>query len=206
MNYATATIEPDITEQWTVKVNTLSPMVKRIARGDEDLYQEGILGIRDGLLRDPQATDSYLLHGARFAMSNYRNRGKSIDNGSRHATTKKLLDGTVKTYRKDMVPVYIDKLLSNFQIEFPDSSYAPEILALDKICAERFYGLLDKVESEFVTTSIQCLDGRNYDSMTMKKLDADRLEYDKLRCSTHQKFILSFGTDEEIEQDKDIYS
>jgi len=129
----------DINKLWTEKTEQLSYKVKAIARGNEDFYQEGILGIRDGLLRDYSATDSYLLQAAKFAMNNYGNRGKSVDNGSKHSVTKKLLDGTVRTYRKDMVPIYIDNLVSG--LEFADHSYPPDILALDKVCAERFYGL-----------------------------------------------------------------
>ena len=88
----------DINKIWIEKTDRLSAKVRAIARGDEDFYQEGILGIREGLLRDPYATDSYLLQAAKYAMNNSRNRGKSIDNGSKYGVTKTLLDGTVKLF------------------------------------------------------------------------------------------------------------
>jgi len=189
----------DINKLWTEKTETLSNKVKAISRGDEDFYQEGILGIRDGLLRDPAATDSYLLQAAKFAMNNYRNRGKSVDNGSKHGVTKKLLDGTVKTYRKSMVPIYIDKLVSEFKLEFPDHSYPPDILALDKVCAEKFYGLLDGDEAELVDACIQTLDSRNCNSRARKELGMGSVEYNTTKQSVYEKFIRSFGTDEQAE-------
>ena len=189
----------DINKLWTEKAEKLSDRVKAIARGDDDFYQEGIVGIRAGLLRDPYATDSYLLQAARFAMNNYRNRERSVDNGSRHPTTKKLLDGTVKTYRKDMIPVYIDKLVSNFQLEFPDSSYLPDILALDKICAERFYGSLDKKEAEFIDACMLTRNGDFSDRKTMKELGMDRAKYNAIKRSAYGKFIYAFGADEDVE-------
>lgn len=125
-DYATATdqyVELDINQLWNEKIQKLSDRVRAIARGDDDLYQEGILGIRDRLLRNPDATDSYLLQAARYAMTNYRNRGKSIDNGYRRATRSVLSDGTVMICRKQMIPIYIDHLVADFQMEYPDYSY-----------------------------------------------------------------------------------
>ena len=145
----------NINQLWNDKTEKLSGKVWRIARGDDDLYQEGIIGIRDGLIRDSSATDSYLLQSAKFAMSNYRNRGKSIDNGTKKSTTKRLLDGTVKTYRKNIIPIYINALVEGFELEFPDTSYAPDILAIDRICAERFYDSLDMKEAKFIDTCIE---------------------------------------------------
>ena len=190
----------DINQLWNEKVEKLSTRVKAIARGDEDFYQQGMLGIHEGLLRDPDATDSYLLQAARFAMTNYRNKGKSVDNGSKSTYTRKLLDGTVKTYRKDMVPVYIDKLVSEFQLEFPDSSYLPDILALDKICAEKFYKSLDRKEAEFIDACMMTRNGDFSDRKTMLKLGIGYAEYNRIKSSAYQKFIRAFGTDEQVER------
>ena len=190
----------DINQLWTEKAEKLSDRVKAIARGDEDFYQEGILGIRDGLLRDPSATDSYLLQAAKFAMNNYRNRGKSVDNGSRHPTTKKLLDGTVKTYRKAMVPIYIDKLVTEFQLEFPDHSYPPDTLALDKVCAEKFYGLLDMDEAQLVDACTETRNGDFSNRKTISKLGISSAEYYRIKGSAYQKFTRAFGTDEQVEK------
>jgi len=166
----------DINELWNEKIQKLSGKVRAIARGDEDLYQEGIIGIREGILRDPDATDSYLLQAAKFAMTNYKNRGKSVDNGSRHPTTRKLLDGTVKTYKKDMIPIY------DYELGY---SHPPDILAIDRICAEKFYHALNEDEALLVAACIHALGGRNSGRRRIKQ-------------SVYEKFIRAFGTDEEV--------
>jgi len=189
----------DINKLWGEKAETLSGKIKAIARGDDDFYQQGILGIREGLLRDPYATDSYLLQAARYSMTNYKNKGKSVDNGSKSTYTRKLLDGTVKIYKKSMVPVYIDKLVSEFQLEFPDSSYFPDILALDNICAERFYRSLDKPEAEFIDACVLTRNGDFSDRKTVAKLGISATEYHRIKQSAYHKFIQAFGTDEQVE-------
>ncbi len=176
---------PDINKLWEEKAESLSSKVKRIARGNDDFYQQGLLGIRDGLLKDPYATDSYLLQAARFSMDNYKNKGKSIDNGSRHETTKKLLDGTVKTYKKDMVPVCMD----NITPDFPDLRSLPNILALDRICAERFYRSLDKKEAEFIDAVILTSNGDFSDKRAMRKMAVSQAEYYRIKEAAYEKFI-----------------
>ena len=189
----------DINTLWGEKVEQFSTKIRQIVRGDDDLYQEGILGLRDGLLRNPYGTDSYLISAIKWAISHYRNRGVSIDNGPKWEYTKKLVDGTVKKYKKDMAPIYIDKLVSDFELEFPDHSYAPDILAEDRICAEKFYGLLDKEEAELVDASIQTLDGYFYNSRAMRKLGMGRVTHNRIKQSAYEKFIRAFGTDKQVE-------
>jgi hypothetical protein len=185
----------NINQLWNYKTEELSGKVWNIARGDDDLYQEGIIGIRDGLVRDPSATDSYLLQSAKFAMSNYRNRGKSIDNGTKKPTTKTLKDGTVKTYKKDTTLIYINTLMEAFELEFPDHSYPPDILAIDKVCAERFYGSLDKKEAKFINVCIETNSNYFYNSKARSKLKISRYEYYRIKRFTYQKFVQAFGTE-----------
>ena len=181
----------DIDKLWNTKVNELSTGVMRIANGNEDDYQEGLIGIRDGLLRDPGANDSYLLQAAKFAMNNRRNKGKSVDNGSKYPTTATLLDGTVKVYRKDMRAIHLDAI--GHDLDLPPYSGQPDTLALDRVCSERFYAMLDEEEMQFVEAGIQTLGYR-----TRSAMGISRDEYRRIRESTYNKFICAFGTDEEL--------
>jgi len=190
----------DINNLWLEKMEQFSAKVRQITRGNDDFYQEGLLGLREGLLRNPYGTDSYFISAIKWAISHYRNRGVSIDNGPKWEYTKTLVDGTVKKYRKDTLPIYIDKLVSDFELEFPDYSYLPDVLALDKICAEKFYGSLEKEEAEFVDACIQTLNGYFYHSKAMRKLGIGRVKYNILRRSVYEKFLRTFGTDEDIER------
>jgi len=190
----------NIDQLWAEKVDLFSTKIRQIVRGDDDLYQEGVMGLREGLLRNPYGTDSYLISAIKWAISHYRNRGVSIDNGPQWEYRKRLVDGTVKTYRKEMLPVYIDKLMSEFELEFPDYSYAPDILALDKICAEKFYMLLDKGEAEFVDACIKTMGRYFYNSQARRELGISHVKYNMLKRAVYEKFLRNFGTDEDIER------
>ena len=187
----------NINELWMEKIGELSTRIRRIARGDDDLYQEGLLGLREALLKDPNASDAYIIRAVRWTISHYTNRGVSVDNGSRRTHTRTLADGTVKEYRKSMIPIYIDNCISNFDLAFPDSSYPPDILALDRICAMKFYSFLNQDEAELVNACIQTYSYCG--SEAREKLGIGRVKYRRIKRGAHIKFIRAFGTDEDIQ-------
>jgi len=189
----------DINYLWNEKAEKLSDRIRGLARGNDDLYQEGLLGIRQGLLKNPYAPDDHLVRAASWAMSHYKNRGCSIDNGPKWQYKKTLADGTVKQYRKDVIPIYIDAVMDEFDLEFPDSSYPPDTLAIDRICAETFYNSLDKKEARFIDACIKTMSNYFYNSNARRKLKISRNEYNRIKQSAYKKFIEAFGTDEEID-------
>jgi len=62
-----------------------------------------------------------------------RNRSVSIDNGPKWEYTKRLVDGTLSKYRKDTLPIYIDKLASDFELEFLEYDCAPDIGSIENM-------------------------------------------------------------------------
>jgi hypothetical protein len=72
----------DINRLWDEKISNraITDMVYNIARGNRDFYQEGLLGIRYGLSRNPDFTDNELIQEAKWYMLKSR-RGISLDNG-----------------------------------------------------------------------------------------------------------------------------
>jgi hypothetical protein len=188
-----------INKLWEKKIEQFSDKIRAIARGDDDLYQEGLLGLRQGLLRNPYGTDAFFISAIKWAMSHYKSKGVSIDNGPRWEYTKRLADGTIKTYRKDVRPIYIDDFISEFTLELSESAYAPDVLALDRICAEKFYNLLNGEEAKFVKVCIQTLNGYFYDAKARRMLGIGRVRYYRIRKAAYEKFIRAFGTDEEVE-------
>jgi hypothetical protein len=190
----------DINRLWEEKISnrTITDMVYKIARGDKDLYQEGLIGIRDALMSNPNAPDDYLIRRARWSMSHYRNKGCSIDNGSKWLYTKRMADGTTKKYRKNTLPIYIDAIMEEFDLEFPDISYPPDILAIDRICAERFYNSLDRKEAKLINACIETMSNYFYNSYARRKLKISRNEYNRIKRSAYDKFIQAFGMEDEI--------
>jgi hypothetical protein len=190
-------ITNDINELWVEKIRVFSTKIRQIAKGDDDLYQEGLLGLHEALCRDPRASDTYLVKAAKWRISRYMNRGVSIDNGSRRTYKRTLANGIIKEYRKCMTPIYIDALMGDFNIGFPDSSYPPDILALDRICARKFYSLLNQKEAELVDVCIQMHSHR--ESKVRKSLGVGQNTYRKIKRDAYAKFIRAFGSDEDIQ-------
>ena len=187
----------DINELWIAKIRQFSAKIRQIVKSDDDAYQEGLLGLREGLLRNPNGTDSFLLSAIKWRISHYRNSGVSIDNGPRWTYRKKLADGTVKEYGRDVTLVYIDEPDSDF--DYPDYSCRPDMLAVDRICARKFYGLLDRREAMLVDACIQTYDRYFYDSKARRVLGVGQKTYNSIKHSAHAKFIRAFGDDEELE-------
>jgi len=182
----------DINRLWLEKIEQVSGKIKAMTKGNDDYYQEGILGTRKALLKDPHAPESHLITAAKGSILHYREKGVSIDNGSRKAQTRKLADGTLRTYQKRMVAVH--------DWEVPDYSFSPDVLAIDKICAEKFYRSLNEEETEFIRACIKSLNGRFFHLHAMRLLGIGWRKYRRIRRATYRKFIRAFGTDEEIER------
>ncbi len=190
----------DINKLWEEKISNrvITDMVYKIAHGDKDLYQEGLLGIRSGLIKNPDAPDDQLIRRARWEMSHYKNRGCSIDNGPTWEYTKKLSNGETRHYKKEIIPVFIDAVMEEFNLEFPDTSYPPDILAMDKIAAEKFYKSLNNQERHFVKVCIEVLGNYFYKSDARKILKMSRVPFDRRKQAVYKKFIRCFGSDEEL--------
>lgn len=78
-----------IDQLWSEKIEQVSGKIKAMTKGNDDYYQEGILGIRKALLKNPQAPESHLITAAKGSILHYREKGVSIDNGTKKPQTRK---------------------------------------------------------------------------------------------------------------------
>jgi len=187
-----------IGELWERKIKKLSKRIQILAMGDDDLYQEGILGLRKALLSNPNGKDSYLVSIARFAMLHYMDRGRSVDNGAIRPQKAKLKSGEIRTYQKDMLPVYLDD--PKEQLELSAYTFPPDLLAIDRMCSDLFYSSLNDEEADFIQTCKQLYltNGifRNLHAMDMLKISEHK--FNRIKRDVKKKFIRTFGTDEQV--------
>lgn len=127
-------------------------------------------------------------------MSHYKHRGTSLDTGTNGEYRKTMPDGTMKTFTREAIPIYIDAVMEEFNLEFPDTSYPPDILAMDKIAAEKFYKSLSNPERHFVKICIEVLGNYFYNDHARKKLGLGRKTYYRRKQAVYKKFIRCFGT------------
>ena len=187
-----------IDELWAKKISQFSNLIDGLAKGNDDYFQEGILGLRRAVERNPDGPDGYFVKFAKYAMVHYRDKGKSVDNGVRRPQKNKLKSGEIKTYQKDMLAIYLND--PGESLELPAYTFPPDLLAIDRICAERFYGSLNDEESKFMDTcrEVYASCGVCLIPKVIAKLKISENKYNRIRRDLKKKFIRIFGTDEQI--------
>jgi DNA-directed RNA polymerase specialized sigma24 family protein len=74
------TTAQDFNTIFEAKYHSLKPYLCRTAGDDEDLIQEGAIGLMESLKRVPDARDQYLRNGAKWAiLRQHQGKGKSVD-------------------------------------------------------------------------------------------------------------------------------
>jgi len=165
----------DINRLWEEKANKLSRRLRKYVDGNEDAYQDGLLKIREILLEQPDATDSYLIKNAMWGARHAHRLGSSVDNGRD---------------RPDYFEFIPMDMLSNEDL--PHCNSSPDILAIDRICAEQFYASLTPKEYGLVLAMASTLYHKNYRSDARKKTGMGVREYRRIRNQAHKKFLKAF--------------
>ena len=188
-----------INQVWEQKINQFSGLIEGLARGNDDCFQEGILGLRRAAELKPDAPDGYFVAFAKFAMYHYRDKGKSVDNGIIRPQKSKLKSGEVKTYQKDMLAIFLD---SGENFELTAYTFPPDLLAIDRVCADKFYGSLNDEETEFMETCIELYftNGIFRNLHAIRKLKISEHKFNRLKRDVKKKFIRAFGTDKQVER------
>jgi len=63
------------------RFNDIEHIISNEANGNDDLKQEGLIGAYHAIVKDPQATDRFMLNKAKWSMLSFLRQGRSVDNG-----------------------------------------------------------------------------------------------------------------------------
>jgi len=189
-----------INQVWEQKINKFSSLIEGLAKGNDDYYQEGILGLRRAAELKPNASDGYFVAFAKYAMFHYRDKGKSIDNGVKRPQQVILKSGEVRTYQRDMLAIFLNDPGEDF--ELTAYTFPPDLLAIDRVCAEKFYGSLNDEETEFIETCIELYftNGIFRNLHAIQKLKISEHKFNRIKRDLKKKFIRTFGTDKQAER------
>jgi len=118
------------------RINSLAPYLRGIP--DDGLRQEASIGVYLVLKSDPEATDRYLINGAKWNQSRSLKKGRSVDNGF---------------YKREYLPiVHYDQLPIHdgvFSQVIPSNGGTPlDNRVIDKICLEKLLDDLTQPETE----------------------------------------------------------
>lgn len=127
------------------KFKSLRPFLRRTARGNEDLIQEGAISILKSLKRIPDAPNKYLRTGVRWSILNQINGvGKSVDIPKRY---NRQFPITIVHY--DAIPDNSDAELS--QAILTDRNRLPlDEMVIQKLDFEHFINNLSGPEAKYI--------------------------------------------------------
>ncbi len=127
------------------KLNTLMPYLVKTARGDEDLIQEGAIGIWESMKEQPYAATKYHATKAKWSIiSVARGVGKSVDIPKQYPRKFPI---TIVHY--DAIPENADADLS--QAILTDQNSLPlDEMVIRKMDFERFVATLTTTEERYV--------------------------------------------------------
>ena len=127
------------------KFKSLRPFLRRTARGNEDLVQEGAISILESLKRIPDAPNKYLRIGVRWSILNQINGvGKSVDIPKRY---NRQFPITIVHY--NAIPDNSDAELS--QAILTDRKRLPlDEMVIRKLDFERFINNLSGAETKYI--------------------------------------------------------
>ena len=124
------------------KINEMMPYLIKTANGDEDLIQEGAIGIWQSMTKKPDASDQYYANKAKWNIKSVaRGVGKSLD---------------IPKWHKRKTPITIvhhDAVLS--QAVLADRKRLPlDDYVINKVDFERFRNSLSMTEDEYVRCKV----------------------------------------------------
>jgi DNA-directed RNA polymerase specialized sigma24 family protein len=127
------------------KINTLMPYLVRTARGDEDLIQEGAIGIWESMKEQPYAATKFHATKAKWSIiSVARGVGKSVDIPKQYPRKH-----PIEIVHYDAIPENADADLSQAMLTDKNSLPLDEIV-IRKMDFERFINTLTTTEERYV--------------------------------------------------------
>ncbi|MBW2106218.1 MAG: hypothetical protein JRI26_09405 [Deltaproteobacteria bacterium] len=121
------------------RINSLAPYIRYKSDGNEDLMQEGTIGIYQVLRKHPHANNSFLKRQAKWRMADFLKRGRSIDNGFYK--------------RKDLQIIHYNHCSFDDGIvstTFDNNRLPIDELVINKICIDNLIGSLTNIEKDFI--------------------------------------------------------
>jgi DNA-directed RNA polymerase specialized sigma24 family protein len=127
------------------KINTLMPYLVKTARGDEDLIQEGAIGIWESMKEQPYAANKYHTTKAKWSIGNVsRGVGRSVDIPKQYP---RKLPITLVHY--DAIPDSADADLSQAMLTDKNGLPLDEVV-IRKMDFERFVATLTTTEERYI--------------------------------------------------------
>jgi DNA-directed RNA polymerase specialized sigma24 family protein len=169
--------EQELHAKCTEKIQEFSGYLRNYAKQDDDLIQEGNIGVYNAIREKGSATDSYFKRKMSFVIKNYLKKGKSIDNGF---------------WKRDKVNIMsVDSVNSDVAATILNDKISKPVdeQVIDKVAMDNLLDSLSETEKTFVHRRIM---GWTYINI-MKKLNLTTELLDEIRKSVRCKIQTAYA-------------
>jgi hypothetical protein len=173
--------EQELHAQCTEKIQEFSGYLRNYAKGDDDLIQEGNIGIYNAIREkggSSQIREAYYRTKLKFVIKNHQKKGKSIDNGF---------------WKRDKINIMsVDSVNSDVAATILNDKISKPVdeQVIDKLGMDTLLDSLSETEQKFVHSRI--LMGWTYINI-MKKLNLTTELLDEIRQSVRFKIQTAFA-------------
>jgi len=168
----------ELQQSYENRIKSMRGFIFKQARENQDLRQEACLAMWRGLLKDPDATDGYLMNRIRWKMRDVWKNGTSVDRP--HKTRE---DITILRF-------YPQDFENEIFVEFFENNHLPlDEQVIAKVDSERFLQSLDYNEREIVKYKIKGV----FDRDIIKELHISGERYYKIKSGIRPKIKAFFS-------------
>jgi DNA-directed RNA polymerase specialized sigma24 family protein len=162
------------------KFSEIEPAIRNIAKYDDDLVQEGLIGAYFALHSDPNATKRFLVNKAGWSIISEQRRGRSVDYGNCYKRDLKII-------HYQSLP-FEDSVMADVALN--DDSLSVEDQAIFNVDFERFTNQLSPNEYNYVKCKL--LDGLP-DDVARKKLGLKELTVREMKKNLRKRIDRYFA-------------
>ncbi len=162
----------ELQQSYENRIKDVRGYIYKQTRDDEDLKQESCLAVWRGLLKDPVATNGYLMNRIKWRLMDVWKNGTSVDKPNKKWEGIKILRLDPQDFANEIF------------VEFFENNKQPlDEQVINKIDTERFFQSLDGIEQKIV---LYKLEGR-YDKDIIKELPISRDRYKRIKRDIRPK-------------------
>ena len=148
---------------------------------DDDLKQEGLLGVYHALRKDPHGSTRFLMNKAKWGIISSLRKGRSVDNGFYKRKNLKIIHHNQSPCEDGLFAAVIPE----------NGKYPVDEQAIFRIDLERFMEKLTENERQFIRLKV--IDGVANNTEIRKKLKIPCKEMAEITWNVRQQIKLAFA-------------
>jgi DNA-directed RNA polymerase specialized sigma24 family protein len=167
----------ELQQSYESRIKGMRGFIYKQTRENEDLRQEACMAMWRGLLKDPDATDGFIMNRIRWRLMDVWKNGTSVDKF--HKTREDIT--ILRFYPQD----FENEIFVEF---FENNKQPPDEQVIAKIDTERFFQTLDYNEREIVKYKLKGV----FDRDIILELGITREHYRRVKRGIRPKIIEYF--------------